>query len=530
MRLSVGARLALVALATALLTGAVLSIVLGVQLADSGRREAESVTRSVAETLAHEPAVAEHVAAGDSADLQPIAVDVMDDADVSFVTVMTLDGIRLTHRDPEQIGKPYLGSTAPALAGETFTEVYEGTLGPSVRTIAPIYAGGTDGGEMVGMVSVGETLDSVQEQLAPRIPLIVGVTAGIIGLGFLGALLVRRSASRVAGALTPDELGRLVGNYETVLHSIREGLVVTDGEGRIRIYNDEAADLLGLPPARSGLVSLDPGEVEIGEELRSALREGRRMVEETVVAGDRVLLVNQEEARDLRGRRSPQRGHVMTLRDRSELQTLLGELESVRTLTDTLRSQTHEHGNRLHTVLALLELDRVAEARTLLVESVEHRQPLADRLVGGAADAAVAALLLGKLDDAGERAVALDIEVPDAAPPLPIPAADAVTILGNLVDNALDAAASGPTPRWVRVRVGACGSDVHVEVSDSGPGFAADLADPFAFGATTKPEGAAGPRGVGLALVRDIVAAHHGTVSVSGDPTTVTVTLPGAAE
>jgi two-component system CitB family sensor kinase len=297
----------------------------------------------------------------------------------------------------------------------------------------------------------------------------------------------------------------------------------------VRIYNDEAADLLGLPPARSGLVSLDLDGVEIGEELRSALREGRRMVDETVVAGDRVLLVNQEEARDLQGRRSAQRGHVMTLRDRSELQTLLGELESVRTLTDTLRSQTHEHGNRLHTVLALLELDRVPEARALLVESVEHRQPLADRLVGGAADAAVAALLLGKLDDAGERAVMLEIEVPDAAPALPIPAADAVTVLGNLVDNALDAAAAGPEPRWVRVRVDGDGPDVRVAVSDSGPGFAPDLDDPFAFGATTKPARAAGPRGVGLALVRDIVAAHRGRLSTSADPTTVTVVLPGAA-
>ncbi len=533
MRLSVGARLAFVAAATALAVAAVISLVLGVQLSDSGRREAEAVTRSVAETLAHEPAIADLVSRADAEDLQPIAVGVMDDADVSFVTVMTRDGTRLTHRDPDQIGRPYIGSTAPALAGQTFTEVYEGTLGPSVRTIAPIYDGGGQSGELVGMVAVGQTLTSVQEQLAPRIPLVVAITGGIIGAGLLGALLVRRSASRVTGALTPEELTRLVANYETVLHSIREGLIVTDGDGRIRIYNDEAADLLGLPPARSGLVALDPADVDLGDELRAALREGRRMVEETVVAGDRVLLVNQEEARDLQGRRTPQRGHVMTLRDRSELQGLLGELESVRTLTDTLRSQTHEHGNRLHTVLALLELDRVPEARALLTESVEHRQPLADRLVGGAADAAVAALLLGKLDEAGERAVALHIDVPDAAPPLPVPAADAVTVLGNLVDNALDAAAAGPEPRWVRVRIAAVpaatgAEEVAVAVSDSGGGFDHELPDPFAFGATTKPEGAAGPRGVGLALVRDIVAAHHGRLDVSAHPTTVTVHLPGA--
>lgn len=525
MRLTVGGRLALVALGTALVTAAALSIVLGVQLADSGQREAEAVTRSVAETLAHEPEVARLTAEGDSSRLQEIAEAVMADADVSFVTVMALDGIRLTHRNPEEIGEPYLGSTAPALAGRTFTEVYEGTLGPSVRTIAPIHTGD----EMVGLVSVGETLDSVQAQLAPRVPLIVAVTAAIVGLGLIGALFVRRSARRVAGPLTPEELTRMVENYETVLHSIREGLVVTDGEGRIRLYNDEAADLLGLAPARSGGVNLDPGDAGIAPHLRDALREGRRMVEETVVAGDRVLLVNQEEARDLQGRRTPQRGHVMTLRDRSELQALMGELESVRTLTDTLRSQTHEHGNRLHTVLALLELDRVDDARTLLSESSEHRQGLADRLVDGTADSVVAALLLGKLDEAAERGIALEIDVSDPAPVLAIPGPDAVTILGNLVDNALDAAASGPEPRWVRVSVRDEPNGSLVTVTDSGAGFAPTLADPFAFGATTKPGDGGAPRGVGLALVRETVAAHRGSVDVDAEPTSVRVRLPRAS-
>jgi two-component system, CitB family, sensor kinase len=528
-RLSVGARLALVAVATGVVTATALSVTLALQLSDSGQREAAAVTRSVAETIAHEPGVAGLVAAADSDALQPIAVDVMADADVSFVTVMTPDGVRLTHRDPEEIGRTYLGTTAPALAGETFTEVYEGTLGDSVRTIAPIYADADDGGELVGMVSVGETLDSVQAQLAPRIPVIVGVTAAVVALALVGAFLVRRSASRVAGTLTPDELHRLVANYETVLHSIREGLVVTDASGRIRLYNDEAADLLGLPPASAGLVDLDPAEAGIGEAVAAALADGRRMVEQTIVDGDRVLLVNQEEARDLQGGRAPGEGHVMTLRDRSELQHLLGELDSVRTLTATLRSQTHEHGNRLHTVLALLELDRVTEARTLLADSVALRQPLADRLVGQASDAAVAALLLGKLDEAGERGVELRLDVPADAPALPLPAADAVTVVGNLVDNALDAASAGDEPRRVQVRLEAASGRTVLSVSDSGAGFDAALDDPFAFGASTKPSGAAGGRGVGLALVRDTVTAHHGAVAVSADPTTVTVTLPAAA-
>ncbi|MCM3502744.1 ATP-binding protein [Microbacterium sp. P26] len=530
MRLSVGGRLALVSLGVVVLVAGVLAALLSLQLSDSGQREAEKVTRSVAETLAHEPDVAVLAAARDSDSLQPMVERILPEADLSFVTIMTPDGIRITHRNRSEIGEPYLGSREEALAGNTFTEVYEGTLGPSVRTIAPIRTDGGETGDIVALVSVGVTLGAVQQDIAARAPLIVLASAAIVGMGVLGALYVRRSARRVTGSYTPGELSRLVESYETVLHSLREGLVVTDRAGRIVLYNDEAADLLGLPPATSGQVSLDPRDIDMDTGLAEAIATGRRMVEETVVNGDRVLLVNQEEARDLSGRRAPERGRVMTLRDRSELQSLLGELEGVRTLSDTLRSQTHEHGNRLHALLALLELGRVDEARRLIVASTGERQGLADRLVSDDDDAVVVALLLGKLDEAAERGVRLDIDVAEPTPTLPLAAAEAVTVVGNLVDNALDAAAAGPEPRWVRATLRENGADVIVEVVDSGAGFDPTLPDPFAFGASTKTALAPGGRGVGLALVRDIVATRGGTLQVTAQPTTVRVFLPAVAE
>ncbi|MDF2664818.1 MAG: signal transduction histidine kinase regulating citrate/malate metabolism [Microbacterium sp.] len=530
MRLSVGGRLALVSLGVVVLVAGVLAVLLSFQLTDSGQRQAEQVTRSVAETLAHEPDVAALVERRDSDTLQPMVEAILGDADLSFVTIMTPDGIRLTHRNRSEIGQEYQGSREEALAGQTYTEVYEGTLGPSVRTIAPIREGGDEDGPIVGLVSVGVTLGAVQQDLAARVPLIAVASAAIVGVGVLGALYVRRSARRVTGSYTPAELSRLVESYETVLHSLREGLVVTDREGRIVLYNDEAADLLGLPPATMGQVSLDPHDVDMDATLAEAISTGRRMVEETVVNGDRVLLVNQEDARDLNGRRAPERGHVMTLRDRSELQALLGELEGVRTLSDTLRSQTHEHGNRLHALLALLELGRIDDARRLIVASTGERQELADRLVSDDEDAVVVALLLGKLDDAAERGVRLDLDVSEPRPTLPLAPAEAVTVVGNLVDNALDAAAAGTEPRWVRAALTDNGSDVVLEVTDSGGGFDPSLADPFAFGASTKAAHAPGGRGVGLALVRDIVAARGGTLQVTADPTTVRVFLPSVEE
>ncbi|RKT35699.1 sensor histidine kinase regulating citrate/malate metabolism [Microbacterium sp. AG1240] len=525
MQLSFSARLALAALAAVLVLAGALAAILAFQLSDSGRRETAAVTSALAETLSRDPGVPGLVRARDSEALQPFAEAVMDEAHLSFVTFMTPDGTRLTHRDPAEIGRPYLGSREEALAGESFTEVYEGTLGPSMRTIVPV----RDGGEIVGLLSVGETLGSVEAELAPRVPLIVAASAAIVSLGVLGALFVRRSARRVTGTLTPEALGRMVENYETVLHSIREGLIVTDASGRIRMYNDEAADLLDLPPARSGLIDVDPADLVVDDALRDALLSGRRVVEETIANGERVLLVNQEEARDLTGQRAGQRGRVMTLRDRSELRALIGELDGVRQLTETLRSQTHEHGNRLHTVLALLELGRVDDARRLIIESTEGRQGLADRLVAGSDDAVVLALLLGKLDDAAEHGVHLDLDVDEPTPHLPFSAAETVTVIGNLVDNALDAANAGPRPAWARLGLHARADMIELVVVDSGTGFDPSLDDPFAFGASTKGADAVGSRGVGLALLRDVVTARGGTISITTDPTTVTVTVGRAA-
>lgn len=530
MRLSVGGRLALVSLGVVVLVAGVLAALLSVQLSDSGQREAAQVTRSVAETLAHEPEVAAFVAARDSDALQPMVEQILPDAALSFVTIMTPDGIRLTHRNRSEIGLPYQGSRDEALAGESYTEVYEGTLGPSVRTIVPIRDGGDENGPIVGLVAVGVTLGAVQQDLAARVPLIVAASAAIVGFGVLGALYVRRSARRVTGSYTPSELSRLVESYETVLHSLREGLVVTDRDGQIVLYNDEAADLLGLPPATSGQTSLDPRDTDMDATLAEAIATGRRMVEETVVNGERVLLVNQEESRDLAGRRAPERGRVMTLRDRSELQALLGELEGVRTLSDTLRSQTHEHGNRLHALLALLELGRIDDARRLIVASTGERQELADRLVSDEDDAVVVALLLGKLDEASERGVRLDLDIVEPAPAVPLTAPEAVTVVGNLVDNALDAASAGAEPRWVRVSLRESGGDAVLEVADSGAGFDPALGDPFVYGASTKTAHVPGGRGVGLALVRDIVAARGGTLQLTAAPTAVRVFLPVVAE
>jgi len=202
--------------------------------------------------------------------------------------------------------------------------------------------------------------------------------------------------------------------------------------------------------------------------------------------------------------------------------------ESMRTLGDALRAQTHEHGNRLHTAIALLELGRTTEAIDILSEDARQSQLLVDQVAARReGDPTVGALLLGKASQAAERGVEWRARIDADAPRSVLSPVDAVSVVGNLIDNALDAAASGPPPRWVDVQMTRTTEDeLALEVADSGTGIPADVVDRiFEHGFSTKPAGKAG-RGVGLALVRAIVDEAEGTISLRSEPTTFRVILP----
>lgn len=514
---------ALQALATALVAGVLLVV-----LVFDARREADAdaatTSLAIARTIATDPAVREAVTSADpTARLQPYTDELLTTTAVDFVTIMNPDGIRFTHPDPDRIGQRFLGTISAAQRGRELTETYTGTLGPSVRAVVPIQRGGA----VIAIVAVGITTARVSAAILPRIPFVLGIAVAIVVAGALGAYLLQRGIRRVTGGLPPAELTRRLGYYESVLHSVREGLVLTDDEHRVVLYNDEAADLLGLPSAAGAALPAPPSALGIAQPVAGLLASGRRALEETHAAGGAVLLINQEPAMSPGG--SATSGSVMTLRDQSVLQRLVGELDSVRTLSSTLRSQAHEHANTMHTVVSLLELGRVDAAVDLVTSATAASQSLADGLLRGGQDAqqALGALLLGKVAQAHERGVELRIRI-DPGVVVPMPPAAIVSVAGNLIDNAIDAARRGPAPRWAEVELADEGGPV-LHVRDSGPGVPdVERARVFEPGATSKPDAAG--HGFGLAIVHDAVLAANGSVEIDADPpTTFTVRFPGAA-
>ncbi|SDJ72330.1 Sensor histidine kinase regulating citrate/malate metabolism [Nocardioides sp. YR527] len=457
---------------------------------------------AVAQTVADSPTVRTALRGDDpTATLQPWTEQVRRDTDTDFVVVMDLDRTRYTHTDPRQIGGKFVGDLGGAPDGEVFTQQYTGTLGPSVRSVVPVEAGD----EVVALVSVGITVSDINRGLRRDVTIVLLCGALVLAVGLTGAWLLSRRLHRLTHGMGERELARMYEYYSAVLHSVREGLLLLDGEGRVQLVNDEARRLLALPGDVIGTRIEDLG---LAPGLVAAARGRTAESDDLYLAGERILVVSSAPAL-WDGREV---GAVVTLRDHTELRSVTGELEVVRRLTESLRSQNHEAANRLHTVVSLIEMGREQDAVEFATEELQVAQLLTDRVVGAVEDPVVAALLLGKSAEAAEQGVEFRI-VGEVPPGTGIPPRDLVTVLGNLVDNAFDAV-SGFESRQVEVHLTGDDDTLTVRVGDSGPGLdEADSARVLDRGWTTKAEPGTG-RGLGLALVGQIARRHGGEVVI----------------
>src|SRR3954452_12395952 len=462
---------------------------------------------AVAVAVADPPSLRRGVTGPDpSRTIQPFAERVRRDSGTDFVVVMGLDRTRYSHPDPAQIGGRFIGDLGNAPSGGTFTQEYTGTLGPSMRAVVPV----RDGSKVVALVSVGITMQRIDQALASRLPEILLAAATVLGLGLLGAWLISRRLRRQTHGMGEREITRMYEYYDAVLHAVREGLLLVDTDGRVQLLNDEAKRLLVLDDAAVGRPVQELGGPA---SLAAAARASDRRADEIHLVNDVVLVVNTAPALW----QGHEVGSVVTLRDHTEIQAVAGELDTVRGLAESLRSQNHEAANRLHTVVSLVEMGRTAEALDFATEELEVAQLLTDRVVGSVSDPVVSALLLGKTAQASERGVTLRLGGASVVG-MPVEQRDLVTILGNLLDNAIDAASSGEQ-RIVDVEMTGSATSLRLRVSDSGPGLPPEVVHrAFERGWSTKSADGPVGRGLGLALVAQAVRRYGGSIEVGSSP------------
>ena len=491
--------LQIVVIAVVVLVGSALALF---DARNDGDAAARQQVLGIATALADSPSTAAAIQSGRATEtLQPVTEAVRKNTDIAFITIMAPDRTRFTHTDPTQIGGKYIGTIEPALRGETFTEVYTGTLGPSIRAVAPVRDGT---GRVVGLVSAGILQQSLADRWRSQVPTIAAVSLAALAIALVGVWAIRRRLLRQTHGLRPDELRVMYEHHDAILHSVSEGLIVLDRNG-VALANDEARRLLALPP---GPVDRS----DLPEFLRT-YNPGAR--DEVHVTQDRVLVVNRSPVTDKRTR-DTRPSEVVTIRDRTELQGALGELSSLKVLTDTLRSQAHEAANKLHTIVTMVEMGRADEAVTFATNELELSQQLVDRLSSAVGEPALVALLLGKTAQADERGIELTVteetHMPSNADDLALSGQEMVTVLGNLIDNAMDAC--DREDPWVEVTVSQDDGTLLIRVADSGPGMdARTFEKAMQRGYSTKSGTDTEAHGLGLALVAQVVKRHNGTLT-----------------
>ncbi|MGW2124786.1 sensor histidine kinase [Streptomyces sp. NPDC001758] len=489
---------------------------LGDQLDDQAMRRA----LAIAQTTAQQPQIAEDVRSTGPSPEGPVqreAERIRKATGAEYVVVLDERGVRWSHTDPRRIGGLVSTDPGEALAGHDVMEIDKGTLGRSARGKVPLRDAG---GKIVGAVSVGIAYDSVRARLIHAIPGLFAYAGGALAVGALAAWLISRRVQRQTRDLAFSDIASLLAEREAMLHGIREGVVALDRGGRVRLLNDEAQRLLGV------------GEEAVGRSPDDALGTGRTAdvlagrvtgTDLLTVRGRRVLVANRMPTDD--------GGAVATLRDRTELDRLGRELDSTRGLIDALRAQDHEHANRMHTLLGLLELEMYDDAAEFVGEVVGEHRATSEQVTEKIRDPLLAALLVGKATVAAERGVALRVSDGTRLPDRLIDPRGIVTVVGNLVDNALDAVA-GTSHARVEVELRAEGRTAVLVVRDTGPGIPPEHRESvFAEGWSTKEPPAHRERDIGLPLVRRLAERQGGGVSVGearGGGAEFTVVLPEA--
>lgn len=486
------------------------------QLDDQAMRRA----LAIAQTTAQQPGLAREVRdtpPSPNGPVQKEAERIRKATKAEYIVVMDWRGVRWSHTDPKQIGGIVSTDPGQALAGREVMEIDSGTLGRSARGKVPLH---DSDGTVVGAVSVGIAYDSVRARLIHAIPGLLAYAGGALAVGALAAWLISRRVQRQTRDLAFSDIASLLSEREAMLHGIREGVVALDRTGRIRLVNDEAQRLLGIGNA---VVGRSPDEA-LGAGRTADVLAGRvKGTDLLTVRGQRVLVANRMPTDD--------GGAVATLRDRTELEQLGRELDSTRGLIDALRAQDHEHANRMHTLLGLLELEMYDDAVEFVGEVVGDHRATAEQVTERIEDPLLAALLVGKATVAAEKGVALWVSDRTRLPDRLIDPQGLVTVVGNLVDNALDAVAGKPHAR-VEVELRAEGRTAILRVRDTGPGIPPEHRELiFTDGWSTKKPPAHRERGIGLSLVRRLAERQGGSATVGeahGGGAEFTVVLPEA--
>lgn len=487
-----------------LVAGGLYTAMIGEVLEDQIGKRALQVSRTVAQIpLVKQQIVKEHP----EGHLQTLAEQIRREVGAEFIVIGNRDGIRFSHPKTDRLGKKMVGGdNAPALErGESYVSRAVGTLGPSIRGKVPIFA---EDGSIIGVVSVGYLQENVRGIIYDQ-QLKVGALEGVLVVfGILGAVSISNRFKRAIFGLEPEQIARLLTERETIIDSIREGIVAIDREAKVTVVNRQAIDILGKD-SESQVIGQPIRDVLPGAKLSRILSGGEQRHDQELEVNDVIMLINTVPMLE----KSEIIGAVASFRRRDELDILAKQFSQVKGYSEMLRAQTHEYSNKLHTIAGLIQTDHNREALELICQETAGYQGLIAFLAKAVPYPVLAAFIIGKYNHAQELRIEFEID-PDSQlkdVPSELSREKLVTILGNLIDNAFDAALLGENQTKVKLSMTDAGNDLVFEIEDSGTGIPAERSEQiFKRGFTTKQN----DRGQGLYLVEKALKDLGGQITL----------------
>ena len=219
------------------------------------------------------------------------------------------------------------------------------------------------------------------------------------------------------------------------------------------------------------------------------------------------LMVIWGAALDIREARAARR----TLRQREMLEEAYEQLE---TLNGTLRAQRHDFMNHIQVIYTLTELDDRQAALDYMDRVYGDIQKVSRVLK--TASPAINALLAAKLADCEESGMEFITDIRTDWRGCPVPGWEMCRVLGNLIDNAIEAP-DGAGPKRICVKLWEDVRSIHFSVENSGAPVPEEMREAiFREGYSTKGDG----RGTGLHIVKNILASHGGDIALETEPGT----------
>ncbi|MEQ6378196.1 sensor histidine kinase [Bacillaceae bacterium S4-13-56] len=464
---------------------------------------------NVATAISYMPAIRDAFSLEEpSTVIQPLAERIRKDIGAEFIVVGNKDSIRYSHPEAYKIGRKMVGGDngKALIDGEYYTSEAVGSLGPSLRGKAPIF---NDNGNIIGIVSVGFMIEDIKTIIFNRLLKLSFFSFLVLIIGIFGGVMLARNIRKEIMGLEPYQIASLYRDRSAILSSIKEGIIAMDQHGNISMMNQSAEKILGLS---NKAIGKPVDEVIPNSQMNKVLKSGSTVKDEELYLSDRVVILNTtpifEDGNIV--------GAVASFRDKTEVKEMLNTLSEVRRYSEDLRAQTHEYTNKLYVLSGLLQLGHYKEAVELIQTESNLHMNQTEVVFNRIKDRTVQAILLGKIGKASEKKIELDIDHSSSLEKIPkhIDISKLITILGNLLDNAMEAVCS-QKDRKITFFSTDIGDDIVFEVADSGHGISEEnMKQIFEIGFSTKGEE---NRGFGLSIVKEIVDDLQGTIEIQSD-------------